>query len=361
MRIAQVLTASTGGIARHVASLAPRLVSGGHEVVVFCPESTARQPDLAAVMARDRVTVHPLAELRGVRAADVVHAHGYKAGALAVAACSVGGPPVVVTWHNAILRGGLHGRLGRLNQRWVASRAALTLGASSDLVERAEHFGARAARLGPVAAPRLPASRTERAEVRRALGVSESELAVLTVGRLAPQKNLGMVLDTAARVHRGSGLRFLIVGDGPERERLAARIVTERLPVELLGSRADIADLLQASDLALLTSTWEARALVAQEALVAGLPLVSTRVGGIEELVGEAALLVPAGDAAAAAAAVQVLAADPGRRAQLAAAGRVRAATWPDEDAVADDVLAAYRQVLRAPPAGPVAGGTKDG
>ena len=66
--------------------------------------------------------------------------------------------------------------------------------------------------------------------------------------------------------------------------------------MRLLGRSDDIGSLLGAADLALLTSTWEARALVAQEALLAGVPLVSTRVGGIEELVGSAAVLVTPGD-----------------------------------------------------------------
>ena len=67
------------------------------------------------------------------------------------------------------------------------------------------------------------------------------------------------------------------------------RRIAEHLQVRLLGHSDDIGSLLAAADLALLTSTWEARALVAQEALLAGVPLVSTRVGGIEELVGSAA------------------------------------------------------------------------
>ena len=92
----------------------------------------------------------------------------------------------------------------------------------------------------------------------------------------------------------------MIVGEGPLRTELEARVAADRSQVRLLGHRDDIASLLAAADIALLTSTWEARALVAQEALLAGVPLVSTRVGGIEELVGDAAVLVEPGDLAAA-------------------------------------------------------------
>ena len=95
--------------------------------------------------------------------------------------------------------------------------------------------------------------------------------------------------------------------------RCSAALPSERLQVRLLGRSDDIGSLLAAADLALLTSTWEARALVAQEALLAGLPLVSTRVGGIEELVGSAAVLVPLGDVEEAAREIVALADNPVR------------------------------------------------
>ncbi len=72
----------------------------------------------------------------------------------------------------------------------------------------------------------------------------------------------------------------------------------------LIGSRDDVTDLLSAADLALLPSRREARSVLAQEALHARVPLVASDAGGIPELVGDAAELVPAGDARALADAV---------------------------------------------------------
>ncbi len=142
------------------------------------------------------------------------------------------------------------------------------------------------------------------------------------------------------------GPQVVIAGDGPQEAELAARIAAEQLPVRLLGRRTDIADLLAAADLCVLPSVWEARSLTAQEALRSGTPLVATRVGGIPELVGDAAELVPAGDAAALATAVRAVLADPDRADRLAAAGRVRAATWPDEAGTARSLVAVYRELL---------------
>ena len=77
-----------------------------------------------------------------------------------------------------------------------------------------------------------------------------------------------------------------------------------------------------------------------------GLPLVSTRVGGLAELLGQAAVLVEPGDARAAARAVAALADDPAERARRSALGRRQAATWPDEDQVVSELLAAYEEIL---------------
>lgn len=348
MRIAQVLTASTGGIGRHVASLSARMAADGHQLKVFCPSLTAQAQGFAGL----GVEVLPLSKLAAARGADVVHAHGYKAGALAAAAGVFSSVPLVVTWHNAILGGSRSALAGLLLQRGVARAADLTLGASTDLVAEALRLGAARARLGPVAAPTLPAPTADPRTLRRELGLGPDDLMILTVSRLAPQKNLGMVLDMARAVSDRTDLRFLIVGEGPQRELLEHRVAAEGLRVTLLGRRDDISDLLHSADLALLTSTWEARALAAQEALLAGLPLISTRVGGIEELVGPAAALIELDDVAGAVRALVRLVDDPARRRSLAAAGRARAATWPDEDQVAADVLAAYREVTASSSAG---------
>ena len=340
MRVVEVLSSSTGGIGRHVASLAPRLVDLGHRVTVLCPPSTAEAHDFTGL------DVQPLSRLPRLRGVDVVHAHGYKAGAAALPWTRLRRVPLVVTWHNAVLAGGWRGLSGRTLQGVVARGADLTLGASGDLVSAALAAGARHAELGPVAAPRLAPASVPRERSRAALGLDRHAVLVLTLGRLAPQKNLPLVLDVAARLRDRPEISFVLAGGGPLHDDLAARIRRDGSRVRLLGAVDDVASLLAAADLMLLTSTWEARALVAQEALLAGLPLVSTRVGGIEELVGDAAVLVQPDDVEAATAAVADLAADPVRRAELRAGGLRRAAGWPDEDQVARDLAARYARLL---------------
>ena len=77
--------------------------------------------------------------------------------------------------------------------------------------------------------------------------------------------------------------------------------------------------------------------------------MISTRAGGIPELVGAGAELVPVGDAAALADAVVRVLGDPASAAALAEAGRRQAAGWPDEDAAGRRIVAVYRELLGAP------------
>jgi glycosyltransferase involved in cell wall biosynthesis len=343
VKIAQLLTASTGGIGRHVASIAPRLEQRGHQIRIFCPKVTAE----AQGFKKLGLDVWPLASMRRFIGADLLHAHGLKAGWLGLPIAWMYRVPLVVTWHNAVLGDGLAPSAVRQMQRAVAVGADLTLGASRDLVVQARRLGARNARLSPIAAPVVPPAGTSREDQRWVLGADSDDTVILTVSRLAPQKNLGMVLDIAAAVRDRPDLRFVIVGDGPERGKLQRRITDEWLQVRLLGQSDDMGSLLAAADLALLTSTWEARALVAQEALLAGVPLVSTRVGGMGELVDSAAVLVPVGDVAEAARQIIALADNPAERQRLREIALRQAATWPDEDDVVDDLVRAYADLTR--------------
>ncbi|MFG3582266.1 glycosyltransferase family 4 protein [Micromonospora chersina] len=339
--VALVLASSTGGVGQHIRSIARGLTEAGASVLVCGPAATQDQFDFTGAGARFTPVEIPAsptpADARAVTAlrraladtpVDVVHAHGLRAGLVAVLARPAA--PLVVTWHNAVLAGGLRGGLSRLAERIVARNVRVALGASADLVDRAAALGAADARLAPVAAPALPAPRRRRAAVRAEFGVGPDRPLILSVGRLHPQKRYDILVDAAARWRaRQPAPLVVIAGSGPAYLQLAARISAARAPVTLLGHRTDVADLLAGADLAVVTSDWEARQLFAQEALGAGVPLVATAVGGLPELVGDAAVLVPAGDVDAVDAAVRDLLDDETRRAELGRRGAARAATWP--------------------------------
>ncbi|TBL26459.1 glycosyltransferase, partial [Verrucosispora sp. SN26_14.1] len=208
----------------------------------------------------------------------------------------------------------------------------------------------------PVAAPELPAPRRGRAAVRAEFGVAADQPLILSVGRLHPQKRYDVLVDAAARWReRVPPPAVVIAGSGPAYLPLAARISAARAPVTLLGHRTDVADLLAGADLAVVTSDWEARQLFAQEALRVGVPLVATEVGGLPDLVGDAAVLVPPGDVDAVDAAVGDLLDDAPRRAELGRQGVARAATWPTEAQTVAQLVALYAE-LTSGGAGPTPG-----
>jgi glycosyltransferase involved in cell wall biosynthesis len=332
MRVVLVLGPSTGGIGGYVRALAEHCVGQGDQVVVAGPAATESHFCFTATGASFVTPSQLPAALKG---ADVVHSHGLKAAALTnvVRAGRRRSPRHVVTLHNAALGTGIRARIGSLVERLAVRPADVVLCASSDLVQRATALRAREVSLCPVPSPPLPAPTRSRAEVRDELAVPDDEFLLLSVCRLAPQKALPTLLDAVAIL--GDVLlgplpvRLVIAGDGPKRGALAARIESEKLPVTLLGHRGDVSDLLAAADVFVLSSQWEARALVVQEAMHAGVPVVATRVGGLPELVGDAGILVAANNALTLSAAIRRVLTDPDRRDKLRAAGPARAATWP--------------------------------
>jgi glycosyltransferase involved in cell wall biosynthesis len=306
--------------------------------VRFIPVAIGPTPD----PANDLAAVRTLRRL--ARDADAVHAHGVRAGSLTRLALphSPGSPRSVVTLHNAMLATGSKARLLGMLERMAVRRADIVLGASADLVARARELGARRAELGPVPAPPLRPPTRSRPQVRAELGLDRNRPLLLAVGRLAPQKAYPVLLDAMARLGTTTKPTLLIAGDGPLQAELQAKIDRLGLDARLLGRRDDVAELLAAADIFVLCSDWEARALVVQEAMRAGLPVLATNVGGIPELVGDAAVLVPPGEPEAFARALSSILGDAEEQGRLRRAALAQAATWPSAEAALALVLASY-------------------
>jgi glycosyltransferase involved in cell wall biosynthesis len=361
LRVAVVLASSTGGIGRHVESLAEGLVERGHIVTVYAPETTNRQFGFEGLGARFVPVEIPASpqpgDIRAVRklrralsddGVDVVHAHGLRAG-LVSGWARPEGVPLVVTWHNAVLAGGLRARAYHLLERRVARIADVTLGASADLVERARALGGRDVRLGAVAAPTLNTPARTPADVRAELAIPPDAPLVLSVGRLHPQKGYETLIAAAAKWRERTPTPVVaIAGSGPAFLTLTTQISESAAPVILLGHRTDVPDLLAAATIGVVSSVWEARQLFAQEALRAGLPLISTAVGGLPELLGDGAVMIQAGDVAALHDAVVDLLDDPARRVALTKAGYAQAAAWPSDVDTITQVTSVYDELITA-------------
>ena len=147
------------------------------------------------------------------------------------------------------------------------------------------------------------------------------------VTKMRPKKNLPLLIDAFALVRESiPDAQLVIVGDGSERPALEAHIAQKRLQdsVHLLGLRSDIPDLLNAFDVLALSSTTEAAPLSILEAGACGLPVVSTAVGDVPEMIqhGVTGYLVESGDADALAHHLTTLLADANLRATMGAAAR---------------------------------------
>lgn len=353
MRIVQLTSTSAGGVARHARQVAGLLADAGEQVLLAGPADVVADSPVptAVVDIADRPRpsdVAALRRLRGVLAGtDLVHAHGLRAGAAAVLATRAmrARPAVVVTLHNLPVGGTKVQAVAAVLERVVARGADLVLGVSGDLVARATRLGASAQRAlvpAPARTGTGPLDDAARQGLRASLGLAPDERLVLTVGRLAPQKGLGLLADTAAALVRGGApaFRWVVVGDGPLAGELAERVRAESLPVVVAGRRDDVPALNAVADVVVSTSTWEGQPLAVQEALQAGAAVVATDVGGTREVTADAAVLVPP-RADALAAAVSRLLTDEGERDRLRDAARAQAGRLPTPQ----DVVAQLRDV----------------
>lgn len=291
---------------------------------------------------RDLLALFGLARLLARLRPGIVHTHTSKAGILGRAAallCS-SGPAVVHTPHGHVFEGyfgpvktGLFILLERLFARAAAAMVALTPR------EREDHLALKIGSPGNFfvvpsgveiegfAAPSRP-----RDELRRELGIRTGEVVATTVGRLVEVKGHSYLIEAAARVCREKArARFVIVGDGHLRNSLESR--AQRLGISarvvFTGFRSDVADILHASDIFVLTSLNEGMGRVLVEAMAAGLPIVAFGVGGVPDLVTEdVGVLIEPFSVEGFARSLASLMADPGRRSELAAAAKKRAEAY---------------------------------
>jgi L-malate glycosyltransferase len=194
-------------------------------------------------------------------------------------------------------------------------------------------------------APHRP--RRSREELRHELGVGD-EVMVLHCSNLRPVKRIDLLLETAARIRPRSSFKLVILAgedfapfaNDVYRLGLEGRvIVVERVH--------DIEDYLQAADLGLITSEMESFGLSILEAMCFACPSVATRVGGIPEVIEDDAtgILVPFGDTAALARAVEGLITEPARRAALGRAAQGRARDLFSAGVIVPRYEALYRRI----------------
>jgi glycosyltransferase involved in cell wall biosynthesis len=198
-------------------------------------------------------------------------------------------------------------------------------------------------------------STQERDVARAEFGFGPEDVVFICVARFAPQKAHEVLIEAHASARESSAARLLLVGgdpfgDGVERARAAAEqhgVLADGTCV-FAGIRRDVPRLMAAADVFVMASRWEGLGLVFLEAMATGLPILSTNVSAIPEVVidGQTGRLVPPDDPVRLGQAMLELAADPGLRASMAEAGRARVREEFGLDRMVDETLALYAEVV---------------
>jgi glycosyltransferase involved in cell wall biosynthesis len=299
---------------------------------------------------------------------DIIHTHEFVHGAAPVIAAKLAHVPSVVTFHHWMFeaqteltrRAGVRQarRLyGEVSFRYAKRKANAVTTLSNAVMRRIDPALAHdprfhRLRLSVDVPPELGV--VEHMKVRQELGLDPRARLVVHVGRFIEQKNHLAVLEVFDKVHaRVPDARLVLCGVGPLRDAVLDR--AKRLPcanaVIYAGLRNDVPRLFAASDVLLFPSRDEGFGLVALEANAAGIPVVGSRVDGLDEAVvdGETALLFPLHDTEAMSTAVVRVLEDETLQRRLGDAGRARAATDYSHERSASELLQVYESVRSGP------------
>ena len=354
---------AVGGLERVVLSLASWQRQRGDTSQVVClfhegalaAEARAQGID---VLALDKTQGLDLRALRALRAAlrnaraDVLHTHNAVAHYYAVAATLGLGIRCVINTRHGMGAVRDSARLDHLYRTALLGTdvAVSVCHAGQDRFVQAGVIPSAKAVVVPngVAMADIKARTAQaKASLLAGFGHAPDTLVLGTVGRLSPVKDHANLLHAVQRLHTaGRRVALFVVGDGETRaslEALAGRLNIGEC-VHFLGMRQDVAQLLPAFDVFVLSSISEGYSLALVEAAAAALPIVATRVGGNADVVadGTTGVLVPAKDADALAAAVVRLDDDAALRERMGHAGRQWALRHGTVDAMGRAYLALY-------------------
>jgi glycosyltransferase involved in cell wall biosynthesis len=299
---------AVGGAERHVVALARGLAERGHVVTLACAmsgplassldgTSVRVLPLMARPAKREFSPAFALALERLLRHErfDLVHAHMFASQVAAAAAVQETAVPLVLTehsegtwqkeWDRRLLAAAHQGA-----SRSIAVSAGIEARLQRDLAVPAD----RIARI-PNALPPFG-----RDDVHRLLPRDPVRPLVGVVARLTPEKGVDVFLEAAALVApQNPGARFLIVGDGPERQRLEMRVdrfgITDR--IHFLGAVPDARPVIASLDVLAVPSRSEGSPLVVLEAAALGTAVVASCTGDIPRQLAGRGILVPPGSA----------------------------------------------------------------
>lgn len=323
---------NVGGPAMHTVLLSEALNRDGYSDMLVCGRVSESEGDMG-YFARDRnVSPIVIAELKrdislfdDVRAfcklysiikrerPDIVHTHAAKAGTLGrLAAISCGVPVKIHTFHGHIFDGyfnPLKAKIFLLIERFLALFTDRVIAVSDtvkrEITDKLKVTNAKKCVVVPLGLELNKFFDCEKAcgKFKQELGFTDNVVLVGIVGRLVPIKNHNMFLDVAKKVvdmKPGIDIRFVVVGDGELRGHLENYAVKLGINDHVIftGWRKELAHVYAGLDIVTLTSLNEGTPVSLIEAMAAGRPVISTMVGGVQDLITEGlnGYLVPSQD-----------------------------------------------------------------
>jgi len=279
---------------------------------------------------------------------DLVHCHSSKAGLIGRMAASAEKVPVVFTVHGWAFEHGISApwRLTGLLSEHFAARVCR----NQHVITVAEADRILAMRKKVQPADRMTTIHNGIADTdERADPAHGDPPTLIMVARFFDQKDHNTLLRALKGID--APYRMLLVGDGPRLEEVTSLVadlgLTDR--VELLGNRRDVPTLLAGSHAFVLSSLWEGFPISILEAMRAGLPVVASDVGGVQESVidGETGFLTKPRDESGLREAISKILADPDLRARMGRAGRAHFAASFGKEQMLEKTQAVYRALLR--------------
>lgn len=293
----------------------------GEQDSLYIPELYGVKPRLIKEMVRepnlksDRAAYKMLKEIIQEFKPDIVHTHASKAGALGRKAAKACGVPIIVhTFHGHVFHS-YFGKTKTLIFKSIERRLAKQTDAIISISEIQKNELAhqhkvcnedkiRVVPLGFDLEPFHEKRRLKRAEVRLNFNIKEDEIAIGIIGRLAPIKNHDYFFDVIESILEKTTkqIKCFIVGDGPERKNVEARVETINNKygekIVMTSWIRDIGTFNAALDIICLTSKNEGTPVSLIEAQAAGIPVVSTDVGGVRDVVKDeiTGYVIAAGD-----------------------------------------------------------------
>lgn len=336
---------------------------------------------------RDRTAYRRIKQLIREFKPDIVHTHAAKAGAVGrMAAADLGVKAVVHTFHGHVFHsyfGPLRTAVYKNVERYLARRSHAIVAISdrqkNELVTEHRICPAEKVTVVPLGfdLSKFQDDRpAKRALFRQVYGLEEDEVAVGIIGRLVPVKNHALFLEVARSVVGNSDrkVRFFIVGDGEEREYLGALVHqlglqavqgpnfhgsglahgagsgprVERATVTFTSWLKEVDVVNAGLDIVMLTSLNEGTPVSLIEAQAANRPVLSTRVGGVENVVqeGRTGILCPSGDAQALSAGLLRMVEDERLRERMGAGGWDHVRERYHYSRLIADMDALYRRLL---------------